>query len=219
VRWSIERDGKGRGSSDAHALLRIPQFHQRADRIPQYMWGMVRNYPLFFPEYQTYVPETFVNNLFIPISVDELNKFERNIHQDVTMKFICDRGVSHEIVRHRVASFAQESTRYCNYGKDKFGSEITVIEPCDLDENTYPIWKDAMEKAEKAYFDMIDNKATPQIARSVLPNSLKTELCMTATIEEWNLVFDLRCALGAHPDCRAIMIPIRDYFIKEGYLD
>ena len=66
---------------------------------------------------------------------------------------------------------------------------------------------------------MINNKATPQLARSVLPNSLKTELCMTATVEEWNLVFDLRCAFGAHPDCRAIMIPIRDYFIEKGYLD
>jgi thymidylate synthase (FAD) len=148
-----------------------------------------------------------------------LTKEERYMHKRISIKITTDRGVTHELVRHRLASFSQESTRYCNYGKDKFGSEITVIEPCDLDENTYPIWKDAMEKAEKAYFDMIDNKATPQIARSVLPNSLKTELCMTATIEEWNLVFDLRCALGAHPDCRAIMIPIRDYFIKEGYLD
>lgn len=148
-----------------------------------------------------------------------LTKAERYMHKRISIKITTDRGVTHELVRHRLASFSQESTRYCNYGKDKFGNEITVIEPCDLNEITYPIWKDAMEKSEKAYFDMINNKATPQLARSVLPNSLKTELCMTATVEEWNLVFDLRCAFGAHPDCRAIMIPIRDYFIEKGYLD
>lgn len=183
--------------------------------IPQYMWGMVRNYPLFFPEYQTYVPETFVNNLFIPISVDELNKFERNIHQDVTMKFICDRGVSHEIVRHRVASFAQESTRYCNYGKDKFGKEITVVRPtwCVEGDDKYEAWRSGCRFAEAAYFTLLENRGcTPQEARSVLPNSLKTEIIVTMNLDGWNHFFDLRCAAGAHPDMRELATMAKDLF-------
>lgn len=182
--------------------------------IPQYMWGMVRNYPLFFPEYQTYVPETFTNNLFIPISVDELNKFERNIHQDVTMKFICDRGVSHEIVRHRVASFAQESTRYCNYGKDKFGKEITVVRPswCDEDDNRYINWCDGCEDAEVYYFDLLDQGCSPQEARSVLPNSLKTEVIVTMNLDGWKHFFDLRCVEGAQPDMKKVATMAKDIF-------
>lgn len=113
-----------------------------------------------------------------------------------TVKFTCDRGVSHEFVRHRPASFAQESTRYCNYSKDKFGNEIAVIEPCfwTLSEKAelLAIWLDAMQYAEKAYFKLLDLGATPQEARSVLPNSLKTELCITATEDEWQHILNLR---------------------------
>lgn len=181
--------------------------------IPQYMWGMVRNYPLFFPEYQTYIPETFTNNLFMPVSVNDLNSFERTIHQDITMKFICDRGVSHEIVRHRVASFAQESTRYCNYGKDKFGKEITVVRPSwgrtasvDFD------WMKACGDAESAYFALLDKGCTPQEARSVLPNSLKTEIIVTMNLDGWNHFFDLRCAEGAHPDMKTVATMAKDIF-------
>ena len=181
--------------------------------IPQYMWGMVRNYPLFFPEYQDYIPEIFTNNLFIPIDVDELNKFERNIHQDVTMKFICDRGVSHEIVRHRVASFAQESTRYCNYGKEKFGNEITVVRPSWLKADFRDdIWKSSCEEAEDNYFALLDHGCTPQEARSVLPNSLKTEIIVTMNLDGWKHFFDLRCAAGAHPDMRELATMAKDIF-------
>lgn len=191
--------------------------------IPQYMWGMVRNYPLFFPEYQDYIPEIFTNNLFIPISVDELNKFERPIHQDITMKFICDRGVSHEIVRHRVASFAQESTRYCNYSKDKFGSEITVVRPSwlkseheqsDVTSEKYDNWLSGCRFAEAAYFLLLDKGCTPQEARSVLPNSLKTEIIVTMNLDGWNHFFDLRCAEGAHPDMREVATMAKDIFDK-----
>ena len=179
--------------------------------IPQYMWGIVRNYPLFFPEYQTYIPETFTNNLFIPISVDELNRFERPIHQDVTMKFICDRGVSHEIVRHRVASFAQESTRYCNYGKEKF----TVVRPSwKRSALVDSIWSSACCEAEAAYFNLLDNSCTPQEARSVLPNSLKTEIIVTMNLDGWKHFFDLRCAAGAHPDMREVATMAKDIFDK-----
>ena len=134
-------------------------------------------------------------------------------HQSISVKFIVDRGVSHELVRHRMASYAQESTRYCNYSKDKFGNEITVIKPCFLDEDTenYRIWKSSCEAAEKAYFAMLDNDATPQEARSVLPNSLKTEICMTANLREWRHFFKLR-ALGItgkpHPQMLEVTVPL-----------
>lgn len=131
-------------------------------------------------------------------------------HCSFTVKFIVDRGVSHEIVRHRVASYCQESTRYCNYSKDKFGNEITVIKPCFWDEGTnfYVDWKSAMRMAEAHYFELLAQGATPQEARAVLPNSLKTEVVMTADIREWRHFFKLRTSLAAHPQMREVAIPL-----------
>lgn len=170
--------------------------------IPNYLYGLIRNYPLFFPEYQDYVPGIIVNDILMPISVHELSMDERRIHQDVTIKFICDRGVSHEMVRHRVASFAQESTRYCNYSGEKFGQEITVVRPswCEGGSAEFLHWKGGCEWAEESYFDLINNGCTPQEARSVLPNSLKTEVIVTMNIDGWDHFFGLRCAPAAHPD-------------------
>lgn len=127
-------------------------------------------------------------------------------HESVSLKFVCDRGVSHEIVRHRLASYCQESTRYCNYSKGEFGAEITVIKPCYLLEGTngYWIWKEACESAEQGYFNLLNYGCTPQEARSVLPNSLKTEVVMTADLREWRHFFQLRCALAAHPQMREV---------------
>jgi len=137
-------------------------------------------------------------------------------HAGFSVKFICDRGVTHEMVRHRIAAYSQESTRYCNYSKDKFGREITVIRPLFLKEGTkrYQYWLRGCKDAESAYFDMLDDGATPQEARSVLPNSLKTEIVMTANLREWKHVFELRCAEQAHPQIRQLMIPLRDEMIK-----
>lgn len=131
-------------------------------------------------------------------------------HENLSVKFICDRGVSHEIVRHRVASYAQESTRYCNYSKDKFGNEITVIKPCFWDEHSaqYGAWETMCRQAEKCYFELLENGASPQEARSVLPNSLKTEIVMTANLREWQHFFKLRTASSAHPQIREITIPL-----------
>lgn len=127
-------------------------------------------------------------------------------HFDITVKFICDRGVSHEIVRHRLASYCQESTRYCNYSKDGFGGEITVIQPCYLATcgAGYQMWKDACEAAETAYFNMLNFGCSPQEARAVLPNSLKTEVVMTANLREWRHFFKLRTAPAAHPQMREV---------------
>lgn len=154
----------------------------------------------------------------------------------ITVRFVCDRGVSHEFVRHRVFSFAQESTRYCNYSKDKFGNEITFIEPCWLDSynyngNTYGnCFLTALEAAEASYFDLLkkwddkipdkryktgfrNNPWTPQQARAILPNSLKTELVMTGFISDWKHFFELRTAQNAHPQMRELAIPLKEMMI------
>ena len=127
-------------------------------------------------------------------------------HFNITVKFIVDRGVSHEIVRHRLASYCQESTRYCNYSKDGFGGEITVIKPLYLSESSasYVIWAKACQTAETAYFDLLDWGCSPQEARAVLPNSLKTEVVMTANLREWRHFFNLRTAPDAHPQMREV---------------
>lgn len=140
-------------------------------------------------------------------------------HYSFSIKFVCDRGVSHELVRHRMASFAQESTRYCNYSKDKFGNELTFIYPrfwdyyIGLNEepnalNLYKNWHTAMENAENAYFTLLEKGATPQEARSVLPNSIKTEVVMTANLREWRHFLKLRTAQAAHPQMRELTIPL-----------
>lgn len=150
------------------------------------------------------------------ITEDSYKKFIGNLikrghesvleHCSVTVKFVCDRGVSHEIVRHRLASYSQESTRYCNYSGDQFGNEITVIKPVffEMGSANYNAWYDGCRSAEDAYFSLLDNGASPQEARSVLPNSLKTEVVMTASIREWRHFFKLRCSPAAHPQMREV---------------
>ena len=135
-------------------------------------------------------------------------------HASVTVKFVVDRGVSHEIVRHRIASYCQESTRYCNYSKDDFGSEITCIIPHYLDYKSegWETWKAAMKSCEDAYFKLLDIGHTAQEARAVLPNSLKTEVVMTANLREWRTFFKLRCANAAHPQMREVTRPLLEDF-------
>lgn len=165
-------------------------------------------------------------------------------HSQLSVKFICDRGVSHELVRHRMTSFAQESTRYCNYSGDKFGNEITVILPCYISEEdliedvedfarlwkaclyAYPtdvadrvramtkeqqnafMWQGACAAAEETYFILLENGWTPQEARCILPNSLKTEVVMTANYREWRHILKLRTDKAAHPQMRELMVPL-----------
>lgn len=133
-------------------------------------------------------------------------------HCSFTVKFICDRGVSHEIVRHRMASFCQESTRYCNYSKDKFDGELTFIKPCFWDEGTqnYYDWYCACRSVEETYLRLLGRGVTPQEARAVLPNSLKTELVMTANIREWRHFLNLRCDPAAHPQMREVALLLLD---------
>ena len=131
-------------------------------------------------------------------------------HESITVRFVCDRGISHEIVRHRLASYSQESTRYCNYSGDRFGSGLTFIKPCFLPEVsvTYRLWKRAMFVAEKKYFGLLNWGCTPQEARTVLPNSTKTEIVMTANLREWRHFLKLRTAKTAHPQMRELTVPL-----------
>lgn len=133
-------------------------------------------------------------------------------HYSFTVKFICDRGIANELVRHRIASFAQESSRYCCYAKDKFGKELTFINPCfwEPDSDNYARWFHEMDEAEKTYLAMIESGATPEQARDILPMSIKTEIVMTANLREWRHFLKLR-AEGVtgkpHPQMLEITIP------------
>lgn len=157
----------------------------------------------------------------------------------ITVHFVCDRGVSHEFVRHRVFSFAQESTRYCNYSKDKFGNEITFIKPCFLDNSKLALYgpyhtviRDkspesifiaSLNNAEKDYIDLIDLGWKPQEARAVLPNALKTELVMTGFVSDWQHFFRLRSRIAEtgkpHPQAQELADLLMDEFVKRGIME
>lgn len=161
------------------------------------------------------------------ITEDSAEKFIRNIlkrghesvieHEKISVKMVCDRGVTHEIVRHRVASYSQESTRYCNYQKDKFGNELTFIKPVFWKENSpeYALWKESMQQIEDQYMKLIEMGASAQEARSILPNSLKTEIVVTMNLREWRHFFRLRTASAAHPQIREIAGMVLEEFRRQ----
>lgn len=156
----------------------------------------------------------------------------------VTVHFVCDRGVSHEFVRHRVMSFAQESTRYCNYSKDKFGNELTFIQPCWLEDEGLKLYEPYhtvirdkspesifianLNNAERDYLDLIGLGWKPQEARAVLPNSLKTELVVTGFTSDWEKFFRLRSGIAEtgkpHPQAKELAEPLMKEFINRGLL-
>lgn len=133
-------------------------------------------------------------------------------HGGCTFKIVIDRAISQEVVRHRLASYSQESTRYCNYANGKFSREITVIESSGLAENEAREWLDAMEHLERTYLLMIDSGVKPEKARDVLPLCLKTELMMTANFREWRHFLKLRGSRMAHPGIRKIAKQIYEVF-------
>lgn len=135
-------------------------------------------------------------------------------HTSITVRIITDRGVTHELVRHRIASYSQESTRYCNYGTGRRG--MTFIKPNFWDESSiqYAMWKGLIGDCEHIYNELLKQGATPQEARSILPNSLKTEIVMTANLREWRHFFKLRCSTFAHPQMRQVACGMLDEFKK-----
>lgn len=184
--------------------------------IPACFKGFIKENPILFPEYQDEHP--LYTNRVRPLYTDDLKTEQEFLtHCDVTARFVVDRGISHELVRHRPASFAQESTRYCNYSKGKFDNQITYIIPYGFDYGSpaWKIWKDAMECAEAYYMTMINTGVTPEWARSVLPSSLKTEVIMTANCAEWKHFFALRACNStgkAHPQMLEVSRPLLDEF-------
>jgi thymidylate synthase (FAD) len=135
-------------------------------------------------------------------------------HESLSLRLVCDRGVSHELVRHRLASFSQESTRYVNYGHGPEGRGLVVVKPLFFEAGSekYTLWLRAMEAAEAAYLALLDAGATAQEARTVLPHSLKTEIVLTANLREWRHILALRCGPAAHPQMREIMSLVRAGF-------
>jgi len=127
-------------------------------------------------------------------------------HAVASLRFVHDRGISHELVRHRLVSYSQESTRYCNYAGERLGGEIAVIKPPGLDGLSESLWRDAVVRAEQAYILMIEHGVKPQIARSVLPTCLKTEIVTTTNLREWRYILKLRTSPNAHPQMQSLML-------------
>ncbi len=156
------------------------------------------------------------------ITKDSYKKFLKKIlnwghesvieHEKVTVTIICDRGVSHELVRHRLASYTQESTRYCNYS-----GKITFIQPLFFKKNSkeYNLWLKACKISAFCYEELIKQGVKPEEARAVLPNSLKTEIVVTANLREWRHIFQMRTQKAAHPQMREVMIPLLKEFQKK----
>ena len=135
-------------------------------------------------------------------------------HEKVTIRMTCDLGVYKDLTRHRMASYSIESTRYCNYGKDKFNNEIKIIKPCNIEEGTeiYKLWKTACENMEKNYIQMSKLGALPDQLRMILPHSIAAEVTMTANIREWKHILNLRTSIHTHPSIRQLLIPLLLYF-------
>jgi len=168
--------------------------------------------------YRVIIENNWLDDLFYLCNSTEYHE------RRYTVKFICDRGVSHEFVRHRVFSFAQESTRYCNYSKDKFGNELTFIQPCwslapmSPEDYNGSRFLEFLHESEDLYLSLIKEGWKPQEARAILPNALKTELVMTGFTSDWKHFFELRDAGSAHPQARELAQPLHEEFIKRRYL-
>lgn len=231
--------------------LKIPYDYYKEDSAPEEIIDFYRNNPYStiiepiildngYPAqggYQMYYITTNYRVLVENLRVSDLQYLcePTEFHEKrVTVRFTTDRGVSHEFVRHRVFSFAQESTRYCNYSKDKFGNELTFIVPSWSNMNEEHLKSGVKSPslaegvmlrlfmhAENDYLYMLEQCLTPQQARQVLPNALKTELVMTGFVSDWRHFFDLR-ALGTtgapHPDAKALAEPLMQEFIKRNLI-
>lgn len=184
--------------------------------IPGFLFEVMDAAPAFFADIRDGWVDTRPEGRepwLTPITVADLQgDLEHLVHHDITLKFVCDRGVSHELVRHRAASFAQESTRYCNYAAGKYGGEITVVRPswCAVNSAEYKAWERACMRTEDEYITLIGFGCVPQQARAVLNNSLKTEVIMTGNLGHWYHFFGLRCGPEAQPDMREVACMARD---------
>jgi thymidylate synthase (FAD) len=170
-------------------------------------------YPLFFDDLKPksgWMPQTGIEVRKVPLAeVDELSAALLARHRSLAVKFITNRAVTHEIVRHRPCSFLQESQRYCRYDKNQFGNEVTFIKPMFFEDGSpeYAIWEKAMRESEAMYLELLKT-ASPQAARTILPNSCKTEIVVYANLAEWGHIFSQRTSPAAEPSMRELMIPL-----------
>ena len=179
-------------------------------------------YPWFFTGIDqaiNHYPEDEVAITVSKIDLEDVDTFppeDLERHRHIAVKFVVNRAISHEIVRHRPCSFLQESQRYCNYSQGKFGGEVTFIKPMFFDDDSYEfrIWRRACLEAETAYLHLLHQGASPQAARTVLPNSCKTELIVYCNLAEWKHIFRLRTSKAAEPSMREVMVPLQEEFKK-----
>ena len=201
---------------------KYPNFGKMIDRYTNNKYSKCNYFPTF-PN-RAYIS----SNLRVLVENDWLDDLKylcepTEFHEKrITVHFVCDRGILAEFTRHRVFSFSAESTRYCNYSKNKFGNEVTFIEPCwsttEPMRDGFSEFRTALAEAENHYLFLIENGWKPQQARAVLPNSLKTELVMTGFVSDWKHFLELRCDSAAHPQARELAIPLREEFIDNKYL-
>ncbi len=177
-----------------------------------------RHYPVLYediPSPQRELRRRIEVRLLSPEEVDGLVLEQLVTHRSLLVHITVNRAVTHELVRHRVASYLQESQRYCRYGEKRFGGEVAFIRPCFYQEDSpeFRLWKQAMEETERLYLRLLES-SSPQAARTVLPNSCKTEIMVHATLEEWQHIFRLRASPAADPSMREIMLMMLPEFTK-----
>lgn len=224
TRWD-EADGEYRylisfSATAINNLIQCPEFKNDPDfgLVDIYMF-MCKHYPELMVQSDDIIKPSIIDKNIKFLTRKEIRllpNWLRDIHDFMSVLFVVDRGITHEIVRHRPASFAQESTRYCNYSKFKFGNEITVIIPScfdngmsdDLNTKLFDVWKKSCENSMNDYLKLLEMGATAQEARSVLPTSIKADLIMTANIYEFKHFFNMRCDKPAHPQMREVACPL-----------
>jgi len=175
---------------------------------------LLRRHPYFFETLQIASGEKTINGIGVEqldlAAVEQLEPPQLAKHRHLAVKFIVNRAVTHELVRHRPCAFLQESQRYCRYSADKFGNEVTFVKPVFFDEQSeeFAVWKQSMEAMERQYFRLLQT-STPQAARTVLPNSCKTEIIVYANLLEWRHILELRTSKAAEPSMREVTIPLQ----------
>jgi thymidylate synthase (FAD) len=177
---------------------------------------IAQNHPYFFNDIKNPLSDPAVR--VRKLALEEVEQMPSALfaqHRHVAVKFVVNRAVTHELVRHRPCGFLQESQRYCRYSEEKFGNEVTFIRPLFWAEDSteYALWQQAMEASERVYLQLLET-STPQAARTVLPNSCKTEIIVFANLEQWQHIFKLRCSKAADPSMREVLVPLREEFAK-----
>jgi len=215
----IEEDNSILITGSVRAFREMYLFYPECALAEACVEKLSRNHPYFF---ETVIPESGIkkheNIIVEKVPLNEIDSLEPEMlgrHRYLAVKFIINRAITHEIVRHRPCSFLQESQRYCRYSDNKFGGEVTFIKPMFYEENTpeYAIWLKAMQDTEKMYLELLKT-SSPQAARTVLPNSCKTELIVYANLDEWRHIFKLRTTKAAEPSMREVMNPLLLEFKK-----